>query len=106
LQKHLKPLQKHTQHSDKTLANICVQHTDKHTCNIRQKKHMKYWEQKIATYMCNHCNISIYFCNIYIKHLQHISGTLKTDACNMLFQAQHLLVRAYPVQRAPALCGV
>jgi hypothetical protein len=37
------------------------------------------------------CNIPIYFCNIHIKHLQHTSETLKTSACNMRFQAQHLL---------------
>jgi hypothetical protein len=44
---------------------------------------------------CNICNISIYFCNIHMKHLQHtseISETPYTKACNLRFQAQHLLV--------------
>jgi hypothetical protein len=42
-------------------------------------------------YVYNHCNIrniSIYFCNIYLKLLQHtfkISEALETYACNMLF---------------------
>jgi hypothetical protein len=51
---------------------------------------MKHWEQKLATYV----TISIYFCNIHMKHLQHTYETyetLETDACNKLFQAQHLL---------------
>jgi hypothetical protein len=42
---------KHMQHPDKILAT-CVkhmQHTDKHVCNIRLKKQIKYWEQKLAT---------------------------------------------------------
>ena len=43
----------------------------------------------------NHCkiyNIPIYFCNIDIKQLQHISRTpetLETYICNMLFQCKH-----------------
>jgi hypothetical protein len=32
------------------------------------------------------CNIPIYFYNINIKHLQHTSETLKTDAYNIQFQ--------------------
>jgi hypothetical protein len=53
---------------------------------------MGHWEQKLATYMCNHCNIYnilIYFCNIHMKHSQQTSktfDTLKTYACNMHFQ--------------------
>jgi hypothetical protein len=96
LQKHLKPLQIHTQHLDKTLANICVkhmQHPDKHICNIRLKTQMKHWEQKLATYVDNHyniCNISIYFCNIHMKHLQHTSETYETDTCNMRFHGDHI----------------
>jgi hypothetical protein len=38
------------------------------------EKQMKYWEQKLATYVWNHrniCNILIYFQNIRMKHLQH-----------------------------------
>jgi hypothetical protein len=41
-------------------------------------------------HVCNHCNI----CNIHMKHLRRTSETsktLETDACNMRFQAQHLL---------------
>jgi hypothetical protein len=37
----------------------------------------------------NICNISIYFCNIYMKPLQHTSKTtetLETYACNIHFQ--------------------
>ena len=69
-----------------------MQHSDKHTCNIRLKKQVKHWEQTFATYVYNHCNIcniQIYFCNIHTKHLQHISETsetIKTYACNMRFQ--------------------
>jgi hypothetical protein len=35
------------------------------------------------------CSISIYFCNIDVKHLQHTSKTsetLETYSCNMRFQ--------------------
>jgi hypothetical protein len=38
---------------------------------------------------CNMCNITIYFCNIHMKHLQHISKTsetIETYFCNMHFQ--------------------
>jgi hypothetical protein len=38
---------------------------------------------------CNKYNISIYFCNIHTKPLQHTSETtetLETYACNMRFQ--------------------
>jgi hypothetical protein len=48
-----------------------MQHPAKHACNIRLKKQMKHWKQKLATYVYNHFNIPIYFCNIHIKHLQH-----------------------------------
>ena len=44
--------------------------------------------------MYNHCNISIYFCNIRMKHLQYTSKifeTLATDAYNMRFQRKHLI---------------
>ena len=53
---------------------------------------MKYFKQTLATYMyshCNMCNIPIYFCNIYMKQLQHTSETsetLDTHFCNMCFQ--------------------
>jgi hypothetical protein len=50
---------------------------------------MKYLEHMLATYVYNHCNIPIYFCNIHIKHLQRTSETpetLKIYACNMWFQ--------------------
>ena len=42
---------------------------------------MKHWEQTFATYVYkyyNICNIPIYFCNIYMKHLQHFSETSET----------------------------
>jgi hypothetical protein len=99
-EKHLKPLQKHTQYPDKTLANMCETYTtcklthDKNTCNIHVKKQMKHCEQKLATYVYNHCNIcdiSLYFCNTHKKHLQHTSKTLEAEACNMCFQVQHKL---------------
>ena len=35
---------------------------------------------------CNMCNISIYYCNIRMKHLLHTSKTLETYACNMGFE--------------------
>jgi hypothetical protein len=41
---------------------------------------MKHLEHTLETYVyshCNVCNILIYFCNIHIKHLQHISKNLK-----------------------------
>jgi hypothetical protein len=41
-------------------------------------KQMKHLEHTIETYVyshCNMCNILIYFCNIDIKQLQHISET-------------------------------
>jgi hypothetical protein len=51
---------------------------------------MKHLEQTLATYVyghCNICNISIYFCNIHVKHLQHTFETLETYICNMRFSA-------------------
>jgi len=42
---------------------------------------MKHWEEKLATYVYNHCNICNipnYFCNIHMKYLQHTSETSKT----------------------------
>jgi hypothetical protein len=51
--------------------------SNKHTYNIRLKKHMKHLKRTLATYMynhCNMCNITIYFCNIHMKHLVvHVS---------------------------------
>jgi hypothetical protein len=86
LQKHLKNTWnhcKHTQHLDKTITSYVwkhMQHSNKHTCNIHtsEKKQMKHWEQELATYVYNHCNITIYFCNIRMKYLQHTSETFKT----------------------------
>jgi hypothetical protein len=49
-----------------------MQYLDKHTCNMPEKQ-MKHYEQKLATYVQNHCNICnvlIYFYNIHMKHLQ------------------------------------
>jgi hypothetical protein len=42
---------------------------------------MKHWEEKLATYVYNHCNICnipMYFCNIHMKHLQHTYETSET----------------------------
>jgi hypothetical protein len=39
------------------------------------------WKHTLAT--CMLCNISIYFCNIQMKHLKHIFETPKTYACNL-----------------------
>jgi hypothetical protein len=56
------------------------------------KKQIKHWEEKFATYVynyCNICNISIYFCNIRMKHLQHtskMSEILQTYTWNIHFQ--------------------
>jgi hypothetical protein len=53
---------------------------------------MKHLEHTPETYLYSHynmCNIPIYFCNVDIQHLQHISKiseTLKTYYCNMRFQ--------------------
>ena len=50
---------------------------------------MKYLEQTLATYVysnCNIYNIPIYFCNIYMKHLQHTSettATIEIYVCNI-----------------------
>jgi hypothetical protein len=35
---------------------------------------------------CNMCNITIYFYNIYMRHLQHTSETIETYSYNMHFQ--------------------
>jgi hypothetical protein len=53
---------------------------------------MKHLEQMLATYVYNYCNmynITIYFCNIYMKHLQYIPETfetIETYSYNMRFQ--------------------
>jgi hypothetical protein len=42
---------------------------------------MRHLEQTLETYMyshCNMCNITVYFCNIKMKHLQHLDETSKT----------------------------
>ena len=59
---------------------------------IRLKRQMEHLERTLATYVynhCNMCNIMIYFCNIQMKHLQHISEiseTIEIYSCNMRFQ--------------------
>jgi hypothetical protein len=78
------------QHPDKTFATYVLkhmQHSDKHTCNIRLKKQTKHGHI-LTTYVYNHrniCNIPIYFCNIRmktcnvpLKHLTHLKCTLET----------------------------
>jgi len=45
---------------------------------------MKHWEQMFLTYVYNHCsicNIPIYFYNIHMKPLQHISKTYAPATC-------------------------
>jgi hypothetical protein len=55
------------------------------------KNQMKHLEHTFETYVyvyCNMCNIPIYFCNIYMKHMQYpdeTSETLETYACDMRF---------------------
>jgi hypothetical protein len=67
------------QHPEKTLANICLE--------IK----MKHLEHTLETYVyshCNMCNISIYFFNMKIKHLQHPDETseiLKIYSYNISF---------------------
>jgi hypothetical protein len=52
---------------------------------------MKHLERTLEAYMYSHCsmsNIPVYFCNIKIKHSQHLDKTLKTletYSCNMGF---------------------
>jgi hypothetical protein len=65
------------QHLDKTL----LQHTSENTDETL--------ETDLIYNHCNICNISIYFCNIRMKQLQHTYKTLETHetyACNMRFQ--------------------
>jgi hypothetical protein len=68
-----------------------MQHPDETLANIRLKKQMKHSEHTLETYVyshCNMCNISIYFCNIKMKQLQHLDETyetLETYASNMGF---------------------
>jgi hypothetical protein len=109
LQKHLKKILE-TIASIRNIQTDDLQHMcgtyarpDKHPCNVHLKKQMKHWQQMFATYIYNHCdicNITIYFCNIYMKHLQHTSktsATLETDTSNIRFQAQHVLA-AYEME--------
>ena len=71
---------------------------------------MKHWENKFATYVYNHCNIPINFCNIDIKYLQHTSETPEKhfkNVCNMLFQCKHLLAALQmEVHRCVKITGV
>ena len=68
-----------------------MQHTQETLTNIRLEREMKHLEHTLETYVYSHfnmCNISIYFCNIKIKHLQHpdkISEILETYSYNMGF---------------------
>ena len=68
-----------------------MQHLDEIRANIHLANEMKHLEHTLETYMYSHfnmCNVPIYFCNIKMKHLQHIdetSETLETYSCNMGF---------------------
>jgi hypothetical protein len=57
-----------------------MQYPIKHTSNICLEKQIKHLKQMLATYIYNHCeySISIYFCNIHMKHLQHTFETSET----------------------------
>jgi hypothetical protein len=80
---------KYPKHLEHTVATY---DPNKHTCNKRLKKQGKHLERMLATYVydyCNMCNITIYFCNIHMEHLQHTSEifeTIKTYSCNIRFQ--------------------
>jgi hypothetical protein len=110
LQKHLKTLEKSLQNicniQMKHLQLICetyMQHRDKHICNIRMMKHL---EQTLARYVyrhCNICNISIYFCNIYIKRLQYTTETIETYAWNT--RNTPLLLRRMEARRRMEFTG-
>jgi hypothetical protein len=56
-----------------------MQHTNKHTCNIRLEKTDETLGAKAGYIHVQHRNICM-------KHLQHTSETLETHACNMRFQ--------------------
>jgi len=79
----MKHLQKNLKTLEKTLQNI-LQYPGKSTKHLQQNISitlMKHLEQMLATYMYiryHICNIPIYFCNIYMKHLQHFSETSET----------------------------
>jgi hypothetical protein len=67
---------------------------------------MKHLEHTLETYVYSHynmCNISSYFCNIDIQHLQRTSKTsktLETYYCNMRFQRNiHLLLGRMEARR-------
>jgi hypothetical protein len=49
-----------------------MQHSDKHTCNIRLKTQMRHCGQTLTTYVYNHCNI----CNIFDLLLQNPYETI------------------------------
>ena len=73
---------------------------------------MKYLERTLATYVYNYCNmgsITIYFCNIHMKHLQHTtktSETIETYAWNMRFQRNiYLLLRTMKARRRVEFTG-
>jgi hypothetical protein len=57
---------------------------------------------------CNICNIPIYFCNVYMEHLQHTSDTsktLETYSCNISFQRNIcLLLGRLKARRRGARC--
>ena len=57
---------KHMQHPNKKRLQKYVSNTD------------EIFEQALAICLLNTCNISIYFCNIHMKHLQHTYETSET----------------------------
>jgi hypothetical protein len=85
-----------------------MQHPNETLANIHRENEMKHLEHKLETYVysyCNICNISIYFCNINMKHLQHsdeTSKTLEIYSCNMGFAWTN---GATPARRSMATHG-
>ena len=75
LEKHMYSSCKHMQHPDETLETYatCMYMQRWNTCNIclKQMKHLHIH----LKHHCNMCNITIYFCNIDIKHLQRTYET-------------------------------
>ena len=58
-----------------------MQHLDEIRANIHLANEMKHLEHTLETYVYSHhnmCNIPIYFCNIKMKHLQHLDETFET----------------------------
>jgi hypothetical protein len=68
----------------------------------------------LTTYVYNHCNIcniSIYFCNISLKHLKHLKQTFATHAfkhniCLLLSRNGGLSTRSSMLRTSAEVAGV